>query len=245
VSEGFYGAAQARIHHDRFGDLAAVAAARLLRELHAAGHDSGTVVDLGCGSGILARHVVDAGYAVRGFDLSDDMLRLARTQVPEATFERRAVLDVALPDSVGVTAVGEVLNYATDRRAGIDALATVARRVRDALAPGGVFLFDVSTPGRLGPERARERVHDHGDWTLCMHAAELDDTLERRIVIYTRTAPGTYTRVDEHHVLHLYEPDEVVATVSAAGFAVERLATYGEATASTPPSGWVVVLARA
>jgi SAM-dependent methyltransferase len=246
VTDGFYGAVQARIHHEQFGDLAAAAAARLVRELQAAGRDTGTVVDLGCGSGILARRLVDAGYGVHGVDLSPDMVALARAGVPEATFERAAVLDAHLPPAVAVTAIGEVLNYATDRRAGIEALAAVSRRVHGALEPGGIFLFDVSTPGRLGPERARERVHDRGDWTLCMRAVERDDaTLERRIAIFTRTAPGTYSRVDEHHVLHLYEPDDVVGAVEQAGFAVERLDGHGPAGASTPSTGWLVVLARA
>src|SRR5260370_30626477 len=113
----FYGPAQAAIHHTAFGDLAETAARRLVGELHDTGHRRGTVVDLGCGSGILAGILTDAGYAVHGVDLSADMLDLARRTAPGPTFEHGSLLDVELPPTVAVTAIGEALNYATDLRA--------------------------------------------------------------------------------------------------------------------------------
>jgi hypothetical protein len=49
------------------------------------------------------------------------------------------------PDGcVAVCAIGEALNYATDARAGLDAFRQLAQRAFEALATGGVFLFDVS-----------------------------------------------------------------------------------------------------
>ncbi len=134
-SDPFYGADQAAIHHEAFGDLAAQAAARLLSALDAAGLHRGTVVDLGCGSGILARIVSDAGYDVRGVDISEDMLRLARANAPGATFARGSLLDAELPHAVAVTAIGEALNYATDPRAGLDEVERLAARVHAALDP--------------------------------------------------------------------------------------------------------------
>src|SRR6202035_3058280 len=128
-----------------FGDLAEQAATRLLAELRDAGHCTGRVVDLGCGSGILARAVSDAGYEVEGIDLAPAMLDLARRNAPRATFRPGSLLDTELPPTVGVTAIGEALNYATDERAGTQALGDVFRRVRASLAPGGLLLFDVAT----------------------------------------------------------------------------------------------------
>lgn len=52
--ESFYGRDQAWIHDVRFGDLAASAADFVVERLRGAGLDRGTVVDLGCGSCILA-----------------------------------------------------------------------------------------------------------------------------------------------------------------------------------------------
>jgi 2-polyprenyl-3-methyl-5-hydroxy-6-metoxy-1,4-benzoquinol methylase len=239
----FYGADQAGIHHARFGDLAADAAALVVDRLHAAELPHGHVTDLGCGSGILAAALLDAGYAVTGVDISDDMVALARTTAPGGDFSVGSVHDLAIGPSVAVSAIGEVLNYATDPRAGLDALTSVASRVFDALAPGGVFAFDVSTPGRNFGLDVRHVFHDHDTWMLGMHATEGEDTLDRRIVILMREPDARYRRVDEHHVLVLYDPAAVTAALETVGFTVEAHPSYVEATASTPPSGWVVFVA--
>ncbi len=244
----FYGADQARIHHERFGDLAAAAAALVRAELARSGLTTGHVTDLGCGSGILAAAMLDAGYTVSGVDLSPDMVELAGGHAPGATFAAGSVHDAEIPASVAVTAVGEVLNYATDPRAGLDAVRTLAAHVHAALAPGGVFAFDVSTPGRNLGLDVRHVFHDHGDWMLGMHATESaadhDARLDRRIVILVREPDGRYRRIDEDHVLALYEVDTVRDLLTAAGFDVEVRPAYTVATSSTPASGWAVFVAR-
>jgi SAM-dependent methyltransferase len=243
-TDGFYGRQQAAIHHDRFGDLAHDAARVLAGTLVGRGLTAGTVTDLGCGSGILARVMSDLGYDVLGIDISPDMIELAERNAPKAVFRNESLVDASIPSSVAVTAIGEALNYATDPRAGLEATSTVAQRVFDALAPGGVFLFDVATPGRnLGME-VRERIHDHDDWMLCMRATEMGNRLDRRITIYTLEPNGQYSRIDEHHVTHLYEPDGLQAVLTSIGFEVETRDSYGsDRSDSTPPSGWTVVVA--
>jgi SAM-dependent methyltransferase len=254
----FYGEDQASIHHREFGDLALTAAGLVRSELRAAGHRTGTVVDLGCGSGILARALTDDGYRVVGVDLSHDMLEIAREVAPEAELSVASVHDVEIPPAVAVTAVGEVLNYATDARAGLAALGSLARRVHDALEPGGLFVFDVALPGRHGPTARRVVFHDREDWSLAMDAVEDGDRLDRRIVVFRRTPspedqgrpPGDrrsplYRRTDEHHVLRLYDPADVAAVLVEAGFTVEQRPGYGpSATRSTPAAGWAVFLCR-
>jgi hypothetical protein len=148
---------------------------------------------------------------------------------------------------VAVTAVGEVLNYARDERVlGAD-LGELFRRVRASLAPGGVFLLDAAGPGRLGPDKQRDVWHEHDDWTLFMRAVESDDgrRLDRHIAIFRRVDGDRFRRTLEHHVLRLYEPDEVVAQLEAAGFRVETRRDYGdESVGFMPITGWCVFVAR-
>jgi SAM-dependent methyltransferase len=242
--DSFYGAAQAAIHHERFGDLARDAARTLAGLLASRGLTDGTVVDLGCGSGILAGVLADLGYDVRGFDLSPAMIELAERNAPKARFRVGSLLDVEFPPCVAVTSIGEALNYATDDRAGESATIAVAQRVHDALVPGGVFLFDVATPGRNLGQDVRERVHVDDDWVLAMRATEDGDRLDRNITIFTRGPDARYDRVDEHHVTRLFDPARLQAALEGIGFAVETRPSYGaDRSDSTPPMGWTVFVA--
>lgn len=44
------------------------------------------IADLGCGTGTLTRLLTDEGYRVDGLDFSPEMIRRARSKVPEAEF---------------------------------------------------------------------------------------------------------------------------------------------------------------
>jgi SAM-dependent methyltransferase len=226
----FYASDLAYIHHTAFTATARAAAATLLRRLGRAGVRDGLVVDLGCGSGVTARLLTDAGFDVLGVDFSADFVALAREHAPAAQFVQASAYDVDLPRCVAVTAVGEPLCYAADPAAGREQLARLFGRVFRALQPGGLFLFDVSEPGR---ERGRRRRtwHEGPDWLLCLEAAEdaTARTLTRRITAFRRAADGQqrYRRIDETHVQRLYPREDVLADLADAGFQARTLAGYG------------------
>src|SRR5262249_29994188 len=139
----------AHIHDAGYGHVARAAAPVLLDAL---GGTRGLVVDLGCGSGILAAALADAGLDVLGIDLSAEMLALARRRAPPARFQAGSLLSAELPPCVAVTAVGECVNYLFDASNSDKALLELFQRVHAALAPGGAFLFDAAGPGRVpGP----------------------------------------------------------------------------------------------
>jgi SAM-dependent methyltransferase len=239
----FYGPEQAGIHHEAFGRLAARAADALLTELRGSGLMSGTIVDLGCGSGILAAIVSSAGYEVLGADISEAMVALARVNAPDATIVQTSLYDLELPPAVGVLATGEALNYATDRRAGPAAFDALIHRVHAALVSGGIFAFDVSVRGRAGPSGIRQQFHDREGWSVGVREVEDGDLLTRDIATFRREADGRYRRTDERHVLHVFDRELVVATMSEAGFEVTTAIDYGPPQFE-PLDGWVVVTGR-
>ena len=231
----------AYVHDSGYGDVARDAARMLLDELERDGRRGGTVVDLGCGTGVLASHLGEAGYRVVGFDVSESMLALARTRAPKAKFHVGSFVSAALPECVAVTAIGEVLNYRFDPANDNRARAGFFRRVHEALLPGGLFLFDVAGPGRAKPGRHRT-FSEGADWAVLVET-ELDAparALTRTITTFRRV--GTLYRRDvELHRLALIDPEELLESLRGVGFEAGTIPGYG--TSPLPP-GVVTLLCR-
>ena len=52
------------------------------------------VLDVGCGAGVKSKHLIKKGLKVVGIDLSEEMIEIAKKEVPEAKFK---VADIAEP----------------------------------------------------------------------------------------------------------------------------------------------------
>src|SRR5918998_4495806 len=87
----------AYIHDVGFGHLATNAAQVLLDALRRSGIVKGQVIDLCCGSGLLARELTAAGYEVLGIDISEALLDMARERLPSAHFRKESILGSELP----------------------------------------------------------------------------------------------------------------------------------------------------
>lgn len=215
------------IHDLGFGDLARNAAELLLQTLAADGVREGLVVDLGCGTGILAEAVSKAGYDVLGIDLSPVMVEMARRRVPGGQFRCESLLTAELPPSIAVAAVGECFNYRFDETNSRAQLRSLFGRIHDTLVPGGVLLFDAAGPGRVpGDEPVKTHV-DGGDWALLMDAEEnrAARRLTRCITSFRRVGE-LYRRDDECHELDLLPAKELLADLEAAGFETRVLDDY-------------------
>jgi SAM-dependent methyltransferase len=219
----------AYIHDVGFGHFARSGAPFLLKLLRQNGKPDGLVVDLGCGSGILAKALGDAGYRVLGFDLSPAMIDIAGERAPNADLRVGSFLSAKLPPCVAVTAIGEILNYQFDRRNTERALGQLFRRVHDALDAGGLFIFDVATPGRVVGDGPQKSYRENGDWAVLVEAEE-DKTrrrLTRRITSFRRVGE-LYRRDHEVHRLRLFDPPKLTRQLRAAGFRVRTVSGYGE-----------------
>ena len=221
-----YGEDLAYIHDVGFGGFAAGAAPGLLRILRDAGIADGWAVDLGCGSGLWARELCDAGFRVLGIDLSESMVEIARRRAPQAEFRVGSFLDIDLPPCSAVTAIGECFNYLFDERNGVEMLGRLFGRVHDALADDGMFVFDVAEPGRgVGP---RQRHWEGEDWATLVEVEE-DPKLERltRRITTFRRVNGLYRRGCEVHHQRLYRGCELGRMLRGFGFRVRLVRGYG------------------
>lgn len=183
---------------------------------------SGDLLDLGCGTGTFAVLLAKAGFAVTGIDSSPQMLRIARDKAARAKVKakfldgdlrgfaarRQYAVAVALFDSV---------NYILSNRELEESL----RQVHRALAPGGLFLFDINSVYALAEYwNGRLEVREDGGITsIWRHRYDAGNaTAELQLTLFVPRGRG-YRRLMEVHRERAYELTEVEALLAKAGFA--------------------------
>lgn len=99
------------------------------------------LVDLGCGAGLLAPHLVDKGYVHLGIDLSASALEQAAEHGVRPI--RADVGAVPLHDGIAdVVSAGEILEHVRDLRSAVDEACRLLR-------PGGLLVLDTIARTRL------------------------------------------------------------------------------------------------
>lgn len=222
----FYGPDLSYIHHAGFGSFAEQAAPWILETLCKAGFQSGLIVDLACGSGIWAARATAVGFGVVGIDASPAMIDLARAHAPAATFLVASAHAVEIPPCVAVTALGEGITYLPEGADQLD-LASLLSRAADALAPGGLLLFDVIERRPEAPMRYQSS-REGPDWAVAVDVRE-DPTrsvLERTIRVRRGIGSNARHSVETHRLL-TFDLREIVQMVQFSGFDVTCTRAYG------------------
>jgi SAM-dependent methyltransferase len=193
-----YRADLAYVHDQGYGFLAAGCAPGLLALLEPVRQRDGVVLEIGCGSGLLTKLLVDAGHRVIATDASPSMLDLARAAVPGV--EQLGVLalpDDPVPAADAIVGVGHALNYLPDA----DAIRRSLVALAAALRPGGLLALDLcdlewGTARVSGP--AQGRVGD--DWAIVTRFSQPSPELfDRDLTTFVRQPDGAYRRDDEFH----------------------------------------------
>lgn len=238
MGDPYYRSPLARVHHEGFAfhaDEVAPGILRLLAPVRAAG---GLVVELGCGTGLLTRHLVAAGHRVVATDASPAMLDIARSTVDGAVaIERLTLPDDPIPPADAIVAVGHPLNYLPSLEAIEAALAAMA----DALRPGGILAFDLCD---LAYGAARAGIRSRGwagpDWALVTEfSMPAPDRFVRQMAVFSRSADGTWRRDDERHDNVLVDTARVPPLLAGHGVLAEVRAAFG---AEALPEGLVAIV---
>jgi SAM-dependent methyltransferase len=215
--EPYYRRDLARVHHEGFAFHADGCAPGIVRFLEPVRARGGLVVELGCGSGLLTRHLIAAGHRVVATDASPAMLDLAREVAPGAeSIERLSLPDDPIPAADAIVSVGHALNYLPDE-ASIDA-ALIA--IAGGLRPGGLLAIDLCD---LGYGEARGDAPENrgwvaDDWALVTaFSRPTPDRFIRQMAIFTRGDDGSWRRDDERHDNVLIDTSRVPALLREHG----------------------------
>jgi SAM-dependent methyltransferase len=203
-------------------------------------------VDLGCGTGKLARMLAAAAVSVTGVDPDPEMLRVARSSDPEGCIDWRLgysdVIDSGSADFAVMS--GHVAQVFVEDTAWLDALQNLHR----ALIPGGMLAFESRNPAARKweawtreltlrtvetPDGAVEFWHE----TAAVDLPRVSyDTLTRNL----RTGEATVNR----DVLAFRDERVLRAALEHSGFAVDHVYGDWDRTAPTRASPELIVIAR-
>jgi SAM-dependent methyltransferase len=184
------------------------------------------VLDLGCGTGNHSVALARRGYDVRGVDLSDDMLRIARAKAAtagvRAAFHRGDMRDARVDGAFDVALIlFAALGYQTEDDAVADTLANVRRHLR----PGGLLLIDVWNAPTLLREGAPDRltVVDRPGGQLIKASTRTlrpgSAVVDVRMRAWDIEGSAVRARADETHRMRAFARAELERWLGAAGLA--------------------------
>jgi ubiquinone/menaquinone biosynthesis C-methylase UbiE len=184
------------------------------------------LLELGCGTGSLAVALQPmGGYRYTATDRSAEMIRHARHKAAQArvsvTFGVADFTDFQVEEPVNaVVLLYDGLNYLLEK----EQVAALLRCAYAALRPGGIFLFDQSTPANS----INNEVYFEGQGRTrsFSYVRQSRYDAETRLHTTTFTLTAGRERLQEEHVQRAYHLAEIHALVQASGFT--EIAAYDD-----------------
>lgn len=189
--------------------------ARILEAIDSFEIDATALLELGCGTGSVLEGLVSIQTLV-GLDASAEMLSAATAKVPSAELVLGDMTDFDLGATFDVVAcvfdtVNHLVNY--------EAWESLFEGVAGHLRPGGLFIFDLNTTGRLHQlVGSPPWVHDFDGNTLIMDVrSDGHEVTIWDIRVFASAGDGTFT-LHQENIRELGVALETVRTTLAADF---------------------------
>jgi SAM-dependent methyltransferase len=221
------------------------ALAEFLDELFGADEEAvARILDVCCGTGLLAAELAARGYRVTGVDASGAMLARARRLLgPQATLIHATLPDLPLEltfDAATCTLDG--FTYLAPA-----ALAPTVEAIARVLRPAGWLVFDVHTDAMMDFTASRPAVSGEQEGHRFVILAEVDPdarVCDTRIDV---TADGAAAPFCEHHRQYFHRDIEIRSALVNGGFEVVAVRdgyTDRPADESTLSATWIARLRR-
>jgi len=195
-----------------------------------------TLCDCACGTGSMSVRFAARGLRVTGADISGDMLEKAQEKARrfgvQVMFICQDMCSLRLPRPVdALVCACDGVNYLLDN-AQLEAFFESARQ---AIRPGGVLAFDISSPWKLEHTLGNGFFgEDRGDIAyLWSNRFDADArTVSMDLTFFVQEPDGRYRRFDELHTQKAHTPDRLRPIIEDNGFADVRI--YGDRTFEPP-----------
>ena len=181
---------------------------------------SGTLAELGCGTGTMSLLMNNAGYKIIGIDNSLDMLAIASDKTanyPDITLILQDMRQLELGTSLdGIYCICDSLNYLLTS----DDLLETFKKVKEHLKRNGIFIFDLKTLYFYKDILGDQIFCDHQEncsYTWENNFFEEDNINQYDLTIFAKDEDDRYTKFEETHLQRGYSIDEIKSALNDAG----------------------------
>jgi ubiquinone/menaquinone biosynthesis C-methylase UbiE len=174
-----------------------------------------TLLELGCGTGAILAGLANR-LDVTGLDRSPEMLAIAAAKLPGANLVQADMTAFRLDDQFdAVICVFDTLNHLPR----FEQWLAMFARVREHLADGGLFAFDVNTTGRFARlHRTPRYVGYFGGGVFSMGVRAFDGDLSMWTTTIIERNDGNASRQYQERILELVVPLTRLREALAADF---------------------------
>lgn len=182
------------------------------------------ILELACGTGILALGLAQAGYQVTALDLSEEMLMVASQRAFDAEaviqFVEGDMLDLSDIDHYeAITCYSDSLCYMRNQQE----VQQVFDGVYQALEEQGTFIFDVHSLYQMDeifPEYSYHNQTEDFAFLWDSYPGEAEHSIEHFLTFFVKEAgqEDVFLRTDELHKERTYAMDTYLHMLENAGF---------------------------
>ena len=189
------------------------------------------ILEVGCGSGMLARRFLKNGYDYLGLDLSREMLDIARSEISSDSFVQCDMRNLSFDqqfDSVLIT--GRSIAYLTEN---LDIIITLSG-VHNSLKDNGLFVFDLfEANGIFDNFNDFEQNIEHNNKKI-KRKSKLKKNLKTGwtydwFAKYIIEDDGDVTEFDDLTTLRAFTKDEIMLYLKLTDFKLKEIIDAGKA----------------
>ena len=187
------------------------------------------ILEIGCGTGQLAKRFLNDGYTYTGIDVSMPMLEYARKEMPASHFFQMDMRDITLPSTFdGVIITARSISYILSNN---DVMATF-KSIKKVLKGKGVLIFDFID--------AKSFIPSINEKEIISHEVVIDDIRYKRESIFEKNIDtswnwiwkSTFFKEQEggyHEIgsdeaeLRTFTTDEMEIFLALAGFDTQKV----------------------
>ena len=187
------------------------------------------VVEIGCGTGNLAKSFAADGFNYSGLDSSGDMLDIARKNTPDCNFLQGLMQDFVLDKPTKSAIVtGRTMSYLLTNKDVFDSFSTINKNLK---APG-ILCFDFIDANKFIPLISGQMILHKATtgnknfcrqsyWTVNFSQSWVFNWLS---VFYEEKEDGSLTKIGEDNsTIRAFTKDEIILFLQLTGFAIKEI----------------------